>query len=118
SHVRGQPFSLIDAVCGIGDQPAHIQEVAGSIANLLRDAGRLAPTSAYIAIPTAPVLYPEDLPRWLAARCRSARPSAPAVREALASGWPELVGRLVYPLDAMLAAKAAGHAIPLTDFHW
>jgi hypothetical protein len=118
SHVRGQPFSLIDAVCGIGDEPATTRATAGSIANRLRDAEPLAPTSAYVAIPTAPVLYPEDLPPWLAARCRSASPSAPAVRDALASGWPELTARLVYPLDAMLAAKAAGHAIPLTNFHW
>ena len=118
SHVRGRPFSLVDAVCGIGDAPATTRAMAGSIAHLLRDAGRLAPISAYIAIPTAPVLYPEDLPPWLAARCRSARPSAPAVRDALASGWPELAGRLVDPLDAMLAAKAAGYAIPLTNFHW
>lgn len=118
SHVRGQPFSLIDAVCGVGDEPATTRAMAGSVANRLRDAERLAPTSAYVAIPTAPVLYPEDLPPWLMARCRSARPSAPAVRDALASGWPEFAGRLVYPLHAMLAAKAAGHAIPLTNFHW
>jgi hypothetical protein len=133
SHVRGKPFSLPDEVCGVGVDSAQIADAARTMARVLDGTGAprkgpglsgdpgtgaLAPRSLFVAIPTAPVLYPEDLPRWLAARCRNGTPSAPAVRSALAAARPDLGARMLYPLDTMLAVKQRGVAIAPGSFHW
>jgi len=118
SHVKGQPFSLIDEACGVRTGPAQIAQAAARLAAVLAEAQRLARRSAFIAIPTAAVLYPDDLQPWLAARCRSFRPIVPAIRDVLAARWPALSGRLLYPIEAMRAAMAVGDPIPLTNFHW
>jgi hypothetical protein len=118
SHPGHSPFSLIDAVCGVGIDAAEIRDSARVMAKLLEDARQLVPRSMFIAVPTAPVLYPEDLPPWLAARCGNASPALPAIRDALAAGWPALSGRMLYPIDTVREVKRSGAAIPRSDFHW
>src|SRR6185437_10877647 len=110
SHPGHARFSVIDETCGVGIDAAQIRDSARVMASVLEDAGRLVTRSLFIAVPTAPVLYPEDLPPSLAARCRSASPTAPAIRDALAAGWPTLSGRMLYPIDAMRAVRS--DAIP------
>lgn len=118
SHGRGQPFSLIDEVCGVGVDRAAIGDAAQRMARLLDDARPRVARSVFVAIPTAAALYREDLPPWLARRCRNGRATAPAVQAALAAARPDLGARMLYPLDTMLAVKRRGVAIAPGSFHW
>jgi hypothetical protein len=118
SHVKGYPFSLIDTICGVGIPDARIGGAALDMARLLDNAASIAPRSFYVSVPTAPALYPEDLPLWIKTRCDKFRPAAPAVRDALEAIRPDLKGRMVYAIQPMLAAKAVGEAIPRDGFHW
>ncbi len=118
SHVKGHPFSLIENICGLQTTPAQVSQSAADVAGLLDDAGRLVPHSLYVSIPTAPALYPEDLPPWLAPSCRNARPAAARVKAALAATRPDLANRMAYPVETMQALKAVGEPIPRSNFHW
>ncbi len=118
SHLKGQPFSLIEGICGLQSTPRQVSQTAADIAGLLDTVGRLAPRSLYVSIPTAPAVYPEDLPHWLATLCQSAQPAAAQVRVALDAARPDLAGRMVYPIETMQALKATGEPIPRSNFHW
>lgn len=118
SHEKGHPYSLVDSICGAGVARAQIDAAAADTARLLDDASQVAPRSLYVSVPTAPALYPEDLPPWLAARCASFHLTAPAVRDALAAIRPDLKARMFYAIEPMLTAKAGGEAIPRVNFHW
>ncbi len=118
SHFKGRPLSLIDNICGLQILPGQINRIAGDMASLLDHTGRLVPHSLYVSIPTAPALYPEDLPRWIAAQCDSAQPTVERVKSALEAKRPDLANRMIYPLETMQALKAVGEPIPRANFHW
>jgi hypothetical protein len=118
SHEAGVPFSNIDRICGVGISDAEFESIAGGIARMLDAANPVAARSAYVSVPTAPLIYPEDLPDWVARRCAAHQPMAPRVRAALASARPDLVGRMISPDAAERAAKADGFAYLPWDFHW
>lgn len=118
SQFKGRPLSLIDNICGVQSVPSQINRVADGMASLLDQAGRLVPHSLYVSIPTAPALYPEDLPRWLAALCSSAQLTVPQVKAALEAKRPDLASRMIYPIETMQALKAVGEPIPRANFHW
>jgi hypothetical protein len=70
-----------------------------------------------IIVPSSPVLYPEDLPSWLAVRCGSS--IVPIQRVLMESTlMPEMRVRTYYPIDAMRSLEPNVHAIPKTWFHW
>ncbi len=118
SHLKGYPFSAIDDICGLQTSPDQIGQLAADVASLLDDVGRLVPRSLYVSIPTAPALYPEDLPRWLATLCRNAPSAVARIKVALDSKRSDLANRLVYPIETMQALEPIGPSIPRANFHW
>lgn len=66
-------------------------------------------------VPTASVIYPEDIPDWLARRCQG----KPIPME-MAFNDPQLryKDKMIYPLAQLLAAKSAHPVFPKTWYHW
>jgi hypothetical protein len=114
SHIAANPYSLIGFICGLGVDDAMLDRVAADLDDFLRQARSRAPESYLMVVPTAPVLYFEDLPPWVQAQC-----SPPNTMDRLLPRLSsELRSYLFYPLPAMLVAKSRGEVIPLTNFHW
>ncbi len=106
-------FSAIQDVCGyqFHDLPALVKQL-----NLFGSTMRQQQLDANLLIaPTAPVIYPEDIPDWLAIRCQGK-----SVPMEMALKDPELVDgkKLFYPRTELLAAKAKYSIFPKTWFHW
>ena len=95
---------------------AQIDAAAAGVRALLRAAATDAPGALFVAVPSAPVLYGEDLPDWLARQC-TGRPTVERVMRRL-GGEPALAARVIYPIEALRAAKQTGRAIPRYNFHW
>ena len=103
----GDPFgSLITGVCNTS--PAAVARAASLLRALLAAAEGLRVPFRLLLVPTAPVLYPEDLP---------------PPYECPAPGLPRLTATLgdkavIDPLETMRAMKPQFDAIPRTHFHW
>lgn len=109
------PYSGIQSVCGFGTD-AGLSQILVQHFNTFSAAMQAQHLDArLLLVPSAPVIYPEDLPRWLQARCGA---SAPPIQQALASRRVLDGDRILYPLAAMREARAAGAIYPLTWFHW
>ena len=110
------PASLISSLCGIGIGDATIDRAADVIERGLVRVRAAGFDAALLLVPTAPRLYPEDIPEPFAAACaglRSPVDRVVALVEASAVG-PDLI----YPLDLMLGLKGQAEPIPSRHFHW
>lgn len=67
--------------------------------------------------PSAPVLYPEDLPRWLAPQCEGLDTPVTAVLKS-PELKPEAAGSIMFPLAQMREMKKTSTLFPKTWFHW
>jgi len=117
SHSAATPYSLIRFICGAGVTDADLDRATADLGNFL-DIARQATATAdvrLLVVPTAPTLYFDDLPSWLRDQCPPVN-TMDRLLPRLPDG--ELRRRLFYPLPAMLAARARGEVIPLTNFHW
>jgi hypothetical protein len=108
THDANHPYSLIRTICGAGVSEADIATAAEGIETLLRAAG---PDAVFVAVPTAPTLYTQDLPDWLRRQCQT-EPTAEQVVERTGSA------RVVYPVAALRVAMTGGAVIPRYNFHW
>ena len=120
THYVERPYELIGDICGIGVTDAMLDQGAAELDAFLQQALASSPASYLMVVPTAPTLYPRDLPPWLREQCPPANTPANAPGNTMDRLLPRLTplvrDRLLYPLPAMLAA--AEPAIPRTDFHW
>jgi hypothetical protein len=106
-HDAGQPYALIRGICGVGVSDADIAKAVEGVQFLLRSAG---PDTVFVSVPTAPVLYTDDLPVWLARQC-AGPPTAARVTAGMAAN-------VVYPIAVLRAAMKQGSVIPRYNFHW
>jgi hypothetical protein len=113
---ESHPYSVIAKICGIDGSDAEVEAAAAGVRTLLRAADADAPGAVFVAVPSAPAIYAEDLPDWLARQC--ARPSSIERIVRRLDADPALAARVIYPIDALIAAKQTGRVIPLYNFHW
>jgi hypothetical protein len=109
------PYSAITTPCG--DTFTSPQKVAVQL-NALHESFRHAGMDARIMIvPSSPVIYQEDLPAWLEARCKAA--TSP-IELTLASTHllSETRKAIYYPKTEMLGLKEHMDVFPKTWFHW
>ena len=115
AHDDGPP-TLITDLCGAGVTEAAIDRAADIIVRSLERVRAAGFDAALLLVPTAPRLYPEDIPEPFATACAGQRPPVDRV-VALAAHSP--VGAdVIYPLDLMLSFKGRFEPIPRRHFHW
>jgi hypothetical protein len=113
---ESHPYSIITYLCGIDVQPAQVKAAAVGVRKLLQAAATDAPRAIFVAIPSAPILYAEDLPDWLGQHCTGPSTMQRVIQRL--NDDPALTGRVIYPIQALIAAKQTGRVIPLHNFHW
>jgi len=113
---ESHPYSIIAYLCGIHVSAATVDAAAVGIRTLLRAADPDAPASLFVVVPSAPILYAEDLPDWLSRQCGRPTTIERIVQQVDAD--PALAARVIYPIDTLVAAKQTGRVIPLYNFHW
>jgi hypothetical protein len=115
SHTPDSSYSLLQYTAGIGVASSSIATGAADLTLLLRKTRAVVPASYAMVVPTAPTLYPEDLPGWLRARW----PAENFLDRTLPLLPPDLRDDAVFdPRPAMLAAKRQGEVIPRSNYHW
>ena len=111
---ESHPYSIITWLCDAN--PAELEATAQGVQTLLTAAATDAPRALFVAVPSAPILYAEDLPDWLAHQCSGPSTIERVVRRL--DSDPALEGRVIYPIQALIAAKQTGRVIPHYNFHW
>lgn len=107
-----QPYAAIRIPCGDDHEPFDLTAQLNLFGRTMRANGIEA---QLMIVPSAPVMYREDLPGWLARRCQ-AHPIP--MQEALASERVQGKENILYPLAALTAAKPHAAIFPATFFHW
>lgn len=109
------PYSGIQGVCGYGVGPGPVNAVVAHVNLFSRTMREQELGGRLMIVPSAPMVYSEDLPDWLHARCAG---TTAGVQRAMASPQlkdPELV---LYPLAELRAIRANAAVFPSTWFHW
>jgi hypothetical protein len=106
---------LIEEVCGIGVSAQDVDAARERLVHEIEARRNFIEHALIVIVPTAPVLYPEDLPEWLRAQCAQ---SVPPAQRVLATWPPALAKRLYYPIAEMRELEEITEAIPRTNFHW
>jgi hypothetical protein len=106
NHAGSPPGSLINTVCNT--DPAAITAAAEMLRPLLAAAKSHGVPARLLIVPTAPRLYPEDLPPPYTC------PAPGADKLVALLDDPDVLN----PLDAMTAMKPHFDAIPRVHFHW
>lgn len=111
----GEPFTAIKLACGwqFTDGPRIVSEL-NRFARVFT-AKRL--DARLLIVPSAPIVYSEQLPEWQAERCPAAAAPGYAV---LASPKlaPQTRAKVFFPLDEMRAMRSRVDLFPPTYFHW
>ncbi len=108
NHPGAAPGSLIAAICGHGVDAAAIARAARLIRPVLAAGRAVGAPFRFVIVPTAPRLYPEDLPAGL--------PCADPAADRLAAALNDPA--VIYPVAAMQAMKARFLVLPRRHFHW
>jgi hypothetical protein len=109
------PYSAILLSCG-----AHANDMSPIAAQLNRFSAaydKLGIDAKIMIAPSAPAVYPEDLPAWLAAQCDPVSAPIPRVLAAPLLA-PDAQARAYFPMETMRRLEPGEHAIPKTWFHW
>lgn len=108
--------NLISRLCGLGVGDDEIASAAAVIVRGLERVRAAGLDATLLVVPTAPRLYPEDIPPPLDAACAGRQPPVDRIvaRVAASDVGPDLI----YPLDLMLDFKARFDPIPRHHFHW
>ena len=108
NHDGSPPNSLISDVCGAGvGQPA-IDRAEAALKPVLAAGRATGLPFRFLVVPTAPRIYPEDVPASI--------PCSDWAADRLAHGLDD--PELVYPVAAMQAMKAQFDVLPRQHFHW
>ncbi|MDB5363640.1 MAG: hypothetical protein JWO51_4937 [Rhodospirillales bacterium] len=110
------PATLITGLCGADADDAAIDRGAGIIVRGLERVRAAGLDAALLLVPTAPRLYPEDIPEPFATACAGRRPPVDRVAALVAAS--DVGPDLIYPIDLMLGLKAGSEPIPRHHFHW
>jgi hypothetical protein len=65
SHSADAPYALIRFISGVTVGEGFVADAVADLTALLRQAQQEQPESYVLVAPTAPILYPEELPSWL-----------------------------------------------------
>ena len=108
NHDGSPPGSLIVDVCGTTVDPAAIARSAALIRPVLAAGRATGLPFRFLVVPTAPRIYPEDLP-----------PGTPCTNPAADRVVATLNDpALIYPVAAMQALKSRFEVLPRHHFHW
>ncbi len=113
NHATGAPGALVTAICGGSVDDAAVARAALHVRPVLEAARATGVPARFLIVPTAPRLYPEDLPPAYAHACDP--PAVPAADRLVALLHDPAV---VYPVPQMLALKPAFDVLPRKQFHW
>ena len=112
----GEPrYRSVLSTCGAYGDDNWRALISGSLAEALRKAAAKLPDTKVLAIPSAPALYPQDLPEWIERACRDRVPLAPDLIGRLPA---DLRGRVLYAVAPLSALPPSVPLIPKKDFHW
>ena len=107
--------SLIRHACGRDLSVETVPQLASQIETLLSRLQQRAPRADLLLAPSAPVLYPAELPPWLRSDCAAGTPIARQVLDYLT---PERRDRAFFPTAQLVAPGLPGPAIPRRFLHW
>ena len=107
-------YQAITTVCGKGVANATTIPYLNKLFGAFHAAG-LQPK--LLVVPSAPAVYPEDVPPALVADCTSERTAVTAVLAAPDLA-PEASANMFYPLKEMREIKKSATLFPNTWFHW
>jgi len=116
AHATTQPaHSAITIPCGY--TTTDINKVARQINLLVKSFQTQGIDAKLLIAPSGPMVYSENLPVWLAQRCKL---STPPIQSVLGSSLidPQVRASLYYPMQEMLALKNTVDVFPKTWFHW
>jgi hypothetical protein len=116
SHeAKGEPFRAIRLACG--DNFRHYGLAVGELNLLQSHMERRGIDFRMLIVPSAPVVYRELLPDWLAQRCDLGQVPA---RRIMADPRldPKVRAAMLFPLDEIRALPPSEPAYPLHYFHW
>ena len=108
NHFGSPPGSLIADICGSRVGPADIARSAGLIRAILAAGRATGLPFRFLIVPTAPRLYPEDLP--------PGTPCADPATDRLVTAVDDPL--VDYPVAAMQAMKRQFEVLPRHHFHW
>jgi hypothetical protein len=109
------PYSGIQSICGYGIGADTVTAVVNHINLFNRTMREQRLGGRLMIVPSAPMVYAEDLPDWLRARCASTTAPIQRVMASPLLQQPELV---LYPLAELRAIRANAAVFPSTYFHW
>lgn len=109
------PYSGIQSICGYGVGADAVTTVVNHINLFNRTMREQQLGGRLMIVPSAPVVYGEDLPDWLGARCGSTTAPIERVMASPQLREPDLV---LYPLAELRAIRAESAVLPSTYFHW
>jgi hypothetical protein len=110
------PATLITDLCGAGVEDVSIDRAAGAIVAGLARVRAAGFDAALLLVPTAPRLYPEDIPEPFATACAGLKPPVDRIAALVAAS--DVGADLIYPVDLMLGFKGQAEPIPRHHFHW
>ena len=108
NHDGSPPLSLIRDVCGAGVEPPAIDRAQAALRPVLAAGRATGLPFRFLIVPTAPRIYPEDVPVGIP--CSDW--SADRLVHALADS------DLIYPVAAMQTLKPQFDVLPRHHFHW
>jgi hypothetical protein len=109
------PFAAIHMTCGY--QFSEHDKIAGQLNAFHTRLAALGMNARLLIGPSSPSVYPDELPEWLANRCRASVPpfdeiTKPQRLTAAARSFA------YFPLEEMRSESARTDVIPKTWFHW
>jgi len=114
-HDAATANSLILDICGATDVSAQSDAALSALRAVDANARADGLRPAFLIVPSAARLYPEDLPQPFNRQCAGHTPPVDAFAQRVAQ-LPDIAFR--YALPTMLAMKPALEAIPRINLHW
>lgn len=109
------PLREVLSDCGAWWAEPQVAQYARELEQGLARLQDLLPGASVLVVPTSPVLYPQDLPGWIARACAGRVPLAEDLLRRLPG---ELRGRIAYPRDIAATLPPAAPLVPPHNFHW
>lgn len=108
-------YSNITIACGY--QFTAVDSVAAQINRFASGLSRLGLDARLLIAPSAPIIYTDALPDWLARRCHDAGAPIPKVlsSKVLAA---QARSQVYFPMEEVREIERSAHFIPKTWFHW
>jgi hypothetical protein len=109
------PFQTLLSTCGALWAEPQLAQFSRDLTKGLERLRDLLPAARVLVVPTAAVLYPEQLPRWMGRVCAGRIPLAEELLNRLPGGLRQ---GIAYPRDLTATLPDATPLVPLNNFHW